>query len=72
MDRLAILAQDKMTMADLREYFKRHLEQKLLTKAFAKEDVVGYAEANEVIKVALNELEAMVKPKNKNNLDQAE
>lgn len=72
MDRLTLLAQDKLTMADLRVYLQGHLEKKLLEKAFQKKPIEGYAEANEIIKVALNELEALVKPKNKNNLDQAE
>lgn len=72
MDRLHNLAKDKFTMADLREYFRKHLEQKILIKVFQKQSVAGYAEASEVINSALNELEADVAKKPVINLNQSE
>ena len=72
MDRLHNLAKDKMTMTDLREYFQLTLEKRLIEKALSGQDVVGFKEANDIIKVALNELEKMVKPKKEINLNQSE
>jgi hypothetical protein len=72
MERLFNLAKDKLTMTDLREYFKTTLEKKLVEKALLGQDVVGFKEANDIIKVALNELETMVKPKKGVNLNQSE
>jgi hypothetical protein len=71
MDRLKLLAQDKNTMADLREYFRLHLEKKIIAQAMHKKPVEGYAEASGVIKVALDELEDLTKVKKKSNLNQS-
>lgn len=61
MDKLVILSQDKATLQALREYINSTLERKLINKALNKEDVSGFAEASNIIKVALDEIDAMSK-----------
>lgn len=65
MDRLIKLSQDKATLADLREYFKKTLESEIITRALKKEDVNGYAEASEIIKKALNKIDDLFKENKK-------
>lgn len=59
-------------MADLREYFRRNLEEKIITTVMLKKDVSGYAEASEIIRKALDDLEATVSKKPVINLNQSE
>lgn len=73
MDKLVLLSQDKATLEDVRQYMYKTLERKLVTKALRKEDVSGFAEAHEIIRVALDEIDALTKVEKKsNNLNQAE
>jgi len=73
MDRLILLSQDKATIAELRRYFTKTLHTKVIRAVLSKQDVSGFAEANEIIKVALKEIDDMYKedPKAK-NLNQSE
>ena len=73
MDKLVLLSQDKATLEDVRQYMYKTLERKLVTKALRKEDVSGFAEAHDIIRVALDEIDALTKVEKKsNNLNQAE
>ena len=72
MDRLKRLAQDKATMGDLKVFFIENLKEKLISKAFLKQDISGYAEANEIIKHALKDLEDMVNIKKPKGLNRSE
>jgi len=71
MENLRNIASNKVLMDSLRAYFQAHLEKKIIEKALLKKDIGGYAEASEIIKVALSELENSVKVKKTNNLDQS-
>jgi len=49
------------------------LEKKLISKALSKQDVSGFAEASNIIKVALDEIDALTKKENQaNRINQAE
>jgi len=72
MERIRILSHDKATLGDLREYFRLTLEKKLISKAMRKEDVSGFAEAFEIIKSAMDEIDNMTKQNKKVNLNQSE
>lgn len=61
MDKLTLLSQDKATLLELKNYLNSTLERKLITKALKKEDVSGFAEASEIIKVAMNEIDNLFK-----------
>lgn len=61
MDKLILLSQDKATLQAIRDYLQSTLEKKLVYKALHKEDVSGFAEANEIIKVALDEIDSLTK-----------
>lgn len=64
MDKLILLSQDKETLRLLREYLYGTLEKKLINKALKKEDVAGFADAHNIIKVALDEIDALTKKDN--------
>lgn len=64
MDKLVLLSQDKATLQALREYINSTLERKLISQALKKEDVSGFAEAHNIIKVALDEIDALTKKDN--------
>lgn len=73
MERLTLLSKDKATLQDLSNYLHLTLEKKLIAKALRKEDVSGYAEASEIIKIAMNEIDALTEvDKVRNNINQAE
>lgn len=72
MTNLLKLAQDKATLNELREYFSLYLKDRLVTKALLKQDITGYAEANEIIKFALTDLEKQVAKKPSKSLNQSE
>lgn len=73
MDILIKLSQDKNTLQALREYINSTLEKKLVKKALNKEDVSGFAEASNIIKVALDEIDSMSKKDTQiNRINQAE
>lgn len=73
MDKLVLLSQDKATLLALREYINGTLERKLIAKALQKEDVSGFAEAHNIIKVALDEIDSLTKQDKKPiNINQAE
>lgn len=73
MDKLILLSQDKATLQAVRDYIKSTLEKKLVAKALNKEDVSGFAEASNIIKVAIDEIEAMSKKENQiNRINQSE
>lgn len=61
MDKLTLLSQDKATLLELKNYLNSTLERKLISKALKKEDVSGFAEASEIIKVAMNEIDNLFK-----------
>lgn len=61
MERLVLLSQDKDTLLELRSYLKGTLERKLIDKAMKKDDVSGFAEAFDIIKVALDEIDSLSK-----------
>lgn len=74
MERLRLLSQDKVTLVELKDYLRQTLEKKLIAKAMRKEDVSGFAEANEIIKTAMEEIDNMfkVETNKKINLNQSE
>lgn len=73
MDKLRQLSQDKATLGELGDYLTKTLHEKLIAKALKREDVSGFAEANEIIKTALHEIDDMFKPERKiDNKNQAE
>lgn len=73
MDRLILLSQDKATLNALKEYFTQTLNSKLIRTALNKQDVTGFAEADNIIKTALKEIDDMFKEEKKvNNLNQSE
>lgn len=73
MEKLVLLSQDKATLTELRNYLQSTLEKKLIAKALRKEDVTGFAEANNIIKTAIDEIDALTKSEKKsNNINQAE
>ncbi|MBP7540370.1 MAG: hypothetical protein KA802_10530 [Saprospiraceae bacterium] len=73
MDRLIILSQDKGTLEDVRKYMYSLLERKLVFKALKKEDITGFAEAHDIIRIALDEIDALSKVEKKtNNINHAE
>ena len=73
MDRLILLSQDKATLNALKEYFTQTLNSKLIKTALNKQDVTGYAEADNIIKTAMKEIDDMFKEEKKvNNLNQSE
>lgn len=74
MERLRLLSQDKATLVELKDYLRQTLEKKLIAKAMRKEDVSGFAEANEIIKTAMEEIDNMfkVETNKKINLNQSE
>lgn len=73
MDKLILLSQDKATLQAIREYLQGTLEKKLVYKALHKEDVSGFAEANEIIKVAIDEIDSLTKVEKKViNINQSE
>lgn len=65
MEILIKLSQDKQTLGAVRDYLQSTLERKLISKALKKEDVSGFAEAHEIIKVALDEIDNMFKVEKK-------
>ena len=67
MDKLVILSQDKATLQAVREYLNSTLERKLINKALKKEDVSGFADASNIIKVALDEIDGLSKKDNQTN-----
>lgn len=73
MDKLRLLSQDKATLAEVKNYLQSTLEKKLISKALRKEDVSGFAEASEIIRVAIDEIDNMFKPEKKvSTINQAE
>lgn len=73
MEKLTLLSQDKATLTEVRNYLNRTLEIKLIHKALKKEDVSGFAEASEIIKVAMDEIDNMFKIEKKViNINQSE
>jgi hypothetical protein len=73
MERLILLSQDKATLGELKEYLTKTLNTKLIKAVLNKEDATGYAEANDIIKVALKEIDDMFKPEKKtSNLNESE
>lgn len=64
MDKLVLLSQDKATLQEVRNYLNSTLEKKLISQALGKEDVSGYAEASNIIKIALDEIDALTKKNN--------
>jgi len=65
MEKLILLSQDKATLEELKNFLQTTLERKLITKALKKEDVSGFAEASEIIKVAMNEVDNLFKDQKK-------
>lgn len=61
MDKLVLLSQDKETLRLLREYMTGTMEQKLIKKVLTGQDVSGFKDANEILKVALDEIDALTK-----------
>lgn len=55
-ERLYVLAQDTGSMADLHEYMVTTLERSILERAFANQDVKGYAEAKSIIDAVFTDL----------------
>jgi len=73
MEKLTLLSQDKATLSELRNYLNKTLETKLIQKALRKEDVSGFAEASEIIKISLDEIDKLFKIEKKvNNINQSE
>jgi hypothetical protein len=73
MDKLVLLSQDKETLRQVREFMTSTMERKLISKALRKEDVSGFAEANEIIKSALDEIDNLSKKDKKPlNINQSE
>lgn len=73
MDKLILLSQDKGTLQAIRDYLKSTLEKKLIAKALNKEDVSGFAEASNIIKISLDEIDNLTKKDNQiNRINQAE
>jgi len=73
MDKLVLLSQDKATLQAVREYMYSTLERKLIAKVLHKEDVSGFADAHEIIRVSLDEIDALTKKENQvNRINQAE
>lgn len=73
MDKLVLLSQDKDTLRLLREYITNTMEQRLIKKVLAGQDVSGFKDANEIIKISLDEIDALSKKDKKNiNINQAE
>jgi len=73
MDKLVLLSQDKATLQAVREYMNSTLERKLISKVLHKEDISGFADASEIIKISLDEIDALTKKETPiNRINQAE
>lgn len=73
MEALIRLAKDKTTMDAIRLFMNEKMKEKIISKVIKKEDISGYADASEVIKTALNEIEALGKEKKEpKNINQSE
>jgi hypothetical protein len=48
-ERVYLFAKDQATIADVKEYMHNYLSERILSLAFNKQDITGYAEAKEVI-----------------------
>ena len=73
MDKLVLLSQDKETLRLLREYMTGTIENRLIKKVLAGQDVSGFKDAHEIIKITLDEIDALSKKDKKNiNINQAE
>jgi hypothetical protein len=64
MDKLVILSQDKATLQAVRDYLNSTLRKKLVYKALKKEDISGFADASNIIKIALDEIDGLSKKDN--------
>jgi hypothetical protein len=63
MESLVKLSQDTATLNDIRSFMNSKLEQKIISKVLKGEDVSGYANAYDIIKITLNEIEDLHKNK---------
>lgn len=61
MERLIQLSKDKDLVAEIRNYLNKTLEKRLIQDTLARKDVSGFADAFEIIKLALNEIENLSK-----------
>lgn len=48
-DRIIFFAKDQATISDVRDYMHGYLNERILSLAFSKQDITGYAEAKEII-----------------------
>lgn len=48
-DRITLFAKDQATIADVKEYMHSYLNERILSLAFSKQNITGYAEAKEII-----------------------
>lgn len=73
MDKLILLSQDKETLRQLREYINKTFEQRLIKRVLAGQDVSGFKDASDIIKIAVDDIDSLSKKDKKNiNLNQAE
>lgn len=48
-ERIYLFAKDQATISDVKEYMQNYLKERIISLAFNKKDITGYAEANEII-----------------------
>jgi hypothetical protein len=73
MENLVKLSQDKATLKDLKDFMYKKMYAKIVDKVIKKEDVSGYADAKQIIKDALEEIDSLFKDgKKSNKINQSE
>jgi len=73
MENLIKLSQDKATLKDLKDFIYKKMYAKIVDKVIKKEDVSGYADAKQIIKDSLEEIDSLFKDgKKSSKLNQSE
>lgn len=73
MENLVKLSQDKATLKDLKDFIYKKMYEKIVDKVLKKEDVSGYADAKQIIKDTIEEIDSLFKDGKKSiNINQSE